>query len=244
MNAQTIGAPRFGFSLQWIDADARQVDWSELSLGDDYDAILPVPTCADVREHAPELADSWFPGGAEPDGGWSSALTDDEAEEFEDSDGWQDWRDGFAPMMNYAWPVSLAYDGPDAATAAGLIERFAPACVLIELQDDARERLYGDDRDAPEYAIALTGGGMDLSDDIAAAYLACGCVPPSRLLAGLSGVISPEKAVMLPLREAYERAADHLEFRAERMRKECARIHGDPEPRAMLAADLGLESAL
>lgn len=238
MNAEPISAPRFGFSLQWIDATARQVDWSEFREDEGYMPILPRPTRGDVCEHAGDLARELWGDISSAD--WRIPLDDDEADAFEADDGWHEWRDGFEPMMNYAWPVSLAYDGPDPETAATLIEAHGGACVLIEFNEEARARLFGEDTDAPEYAIALTGGGMDLSDHIAAAYLACGCVPPSRILSGLSGVIDPGKAARLPLREAYERAADHLEFRAQRMRTECARVHGQPEPRAMVAGDIGL----
>lgn len=244
---QLINAPQYGFSLQFVDAAARHVDWSDYCEGDDFTLILPPPTCADVRDNAPDLAAEWWPGDDAPADGWDSPLCDSERDEFEESDGFAEWLDGFAPMMNYAWPVAMAYNGPDAETAAALIEKLAGACVLIELGEDMATRLYGDDNDAPDYVIALTGGGMDLSDHIAAAYLACGCVPPWRLLTGLSGVFyadSVAKARALPLRQAYADAADAFRSRADRLLQECGRIFGGNTGRRMEPGDLGLESFL
>lgn len=93
-------------------------------------------------------------------------------ERFKQSDAFYCWMDGFEPAMNYYWPVELAHDvGPE--EAAENIDKFAGSTALVWIKS------------ADTYAIVLTGGGMDLSWDIAAAYVCCGCIPPSRLLMNL-----------------------------------------------------------
>lgn len=91
---------------------------------------------------------------------------------FEQSDAFYEWKDRYEPMMNVYWPVDLAY-GVSPEEAAERIERFGGATSLVWIES------------ANTDAIVLTGGGMDLSWDIAAAYICCGCIPPSRLLLNL-----------------------------------------------------------
>jgi hypothetical protein len=66
-------------------------------------------------------------------------------------------------MMNYWYPVESIDDDDDAVSAAVAI-RDLPLCVV---------------RVGNDYGMALTGGGMDLSWDICAAYVALGCLPPA-----------------------------------------------------------------
>lgn len=67
------------------------------------------------------------------------------------------------PMMNYWYPVERI-DSDDDAVSAAVAIRDLPLCVVR----------VGDD-----YGFALTGGGMDLSWDICAAYVATGNLPPA-----------------------------------------------------------------
>lgn len=97
---------------------------------------------------------------------------EDEVERFQQSDAYFEWKDGFEPVMNYYWPVDLAY-GVSPSAAAERIEQYGGATSLVYIES------------VNTYAIVLTGGGMDLSWDICAAYICCGCIPPSRLLLGL-----------------------------------------------------------
>lgn len=220
-NIARMRTPEFGLSLAFLDADPRSVNWSdlrEMEHGEGIQLQLPTPTYGDWQEN-----DSDVPANIakrKPHAVMNSA----DVERFEETDAHYQWRDGFEPMMNYAWPVSLAY-GLELADAANAINAYGPACTLVELSDEAKESLYGNDSDSPDYVIALSGGGMNLSDHIAAAYLACGCVPPNRILSGLHGVIDDAKAKRLPLRAAYKAAADHYRDRAKRMRDECTRVH-------------------
>src|SRR5215217_157947 len=226
MLRKKMSMPRQGLSLAHIDAEARNVDWSELrgECDDGFEIQLPSATYGDWAEHdmdAPAAVQRIAKRSA------GRQLSEKHEEAFGQTDAYLEWRDTFEPMMNYAWPVSLAYQrSPDEAIAS--MAEHARACVLIELSEEASERLHGYGPDAPEYVIALTGGGMDLSDELAADYLACGCVPPSRILSGLAGVISRDKARRLPLREAYRAAASAYATRAKQMREESKRIHAEP----------------
>jgi hypothetical protein len=218
-----LTVPHLGLSLQFVTADAMRVDWSELYQdGDEYDVALPCPTYGDVAERAPELMEAWFndgpgtPGGREP-------LRDEHAEEFGRTNAFHEWADSYHPAMNYAWPVSLGYGGPSVEEAAALINRHAGNCTLVSFSEGHSP--WGDDSDAPDYAIALTGGGMDLSDHLAVAYLCCGCVPPERILSGLSSFTGCNASGRLTankelLAQAYARAAEYFRNRADRLGRE------------------------
>lgn len=67
------------------------------------------------------------------------------------------------PMMNYRYP--LPYFDQEPADAARAIQHL-PLCLVQFTQDE-------------EYALALTGGGMDLTWEICAAYVKLGYVPPA-----------------------------------------------------------------
>lgn len=74
------------------------------------------------------------------------------------------------PMMNYCYalPDHASIDSDDAAKLAG-------TCLCLV-------NFHGEDEDGielPTWALALTGGGMDLSWDIAEAHMRLGYMPPS-----------------------------------------------------------------
>jgi len=215
--AKRFPLPAHGLSIRHLDSDSRHVDWSDLrdECEDGYSVILPSPTYGDWQDR-----DSNPPAHINRRSA-RAVMNDADSEAFQETQAYDEWRDSFEPMMNYAWPVTLAY-GVSVDDAVALIEQHGGACSLIELGEEAGERLYGDD--APEYVIALTGGGMNLSDHIAAAYLACGCVPPERILSGLAGVISPEKARRLPLQTAYREAARHYASKGKNMLEQSKRV--------------------
>lgn len=132
---------------------------------------------------------------------------------FKDSDSYYEWKDGFEPAMNFYWPVDLAYE-LDEETAAERIDKHAGATSLVWI-----ERVQS-------HAIVLTGGGMDLSWDICAAYICCGCVPPARLLLGLPRFAGGGYAkfgelivnTLIPL------LVKHREWQAEHARDEAKRL--------------------
>lgn len=73
------------------------------------------------------------------------------------------------PMMNYYWPLTHWLNADPYEVAERL--RHLSVC-LVKIERDDRDALW---------ALALTGGGMDLSWNIAAAYIACGFMPPRAL---------------------------------------------------------------
>ncbi len=226
---KTLRSPnRLHLSLANIDAASVTVDWSAHEDSDphesygvplcferDYEIVLPSPMFGDVDGHASDLFNAAQQKTADryPE----RPLPDDLREEFEQSDGYDEWRQGFDPMMNFVWPVRLGYE-VSAKTAADLIAVFAPTATLIAFTSD--------DKVGEEYGIALSGGGMNLSDQLAIAYLCCGCVPPATLLMGLHGVIDSYhvKRVGAELRKAYKLAATYYKTRAKRLAETSALI--------------------
>lgn len=75
--------------------------------------------------------------------------------------------DSFAPMMEYAWP--LPGERRDPSELAALIIDCGAVCIVA----------LGENQDDPDdVAIGFSGGGMDLSWDLARAYIALGYLPP------------------------------------------------------------------
>lgn len=178
-----------------------------------YEIILPPVSFSAVEDHAQDLIDALYAEHGrtgetqEAFEARVAADTDDDlfdilVSRFNESDAREQWAAGFEPMMNSYWPVDLSHNTTP-NQAAALIDQFAPVCTLICMRPDD-----GDD----QYGIALSGGGMDLSDKIAIAYLCCGCIPPISLLTRLRGVIDARTlAEVAPrLEEAYQRAAEYL----------------------------------
>src|SRR3546814_20607146 len=72
--------------------------------------------------------------------------------------------------MNSLGP--LENDRLDLQACADRIAEHAPNCCLISFSDDGRSHT----------GIGMTAGGMDLSADLAAAYICCGYVPPMTIM--------------------------------------------------------------
>lgn len=214
MNLNKLTTPENGLSLQFVTATATEVDWT---VGDDifdgYEIVLPTPTYGEVAELDSDL---FLVNPAARD--WP--LTDDDLDTFRNADSFHDYQARAEPMMSYAWPVALAYGLDDEQAVADLIARYAPNCTLVRFPGG----LGGDD-DAT-LAIALNGGGMDLSDNIVAAYLCCGCVPPESLLSRQAGVMSAQKRDSLGpiLLQAYSRAGEWLEARKAGLAREVDKL--------------------
>lgn len=217
-------AARHSLSLAHITSEAVTVGWSGdgdgLELAREHiDLILPEPTLDDIADCASALIEAdpalvkarAKNGDALAPGPLKRAFIQDDA-------AYDEWRDRFEPMMNFAYPVSLPYQA-DAAAIAQLIAEFAPNLTLIDVSH------YADEIGA-EHALALNGAGMNFADQIAAAYLCCGCVPPSWVLSQLPGVISASKARQIGqmLRAAYKRAEEYHRARANDMKAACARV--------------------
>lgn len=214
-----LTAERLGYGS--LDAASVNVDWAA-AFGEDLEGcevIYPSLTLGMVEEYAPELLTPAQVRYAQvhPSKPASAEL----AEAFGQSDREHEWRDSYQPMMNGAYPVFIYDGGPvTPGQVADLLEQFAPACSLIH---------FGEHSDfCPEpYGFALTGGGMDLSDHIAAAYLCAAQVPPTWVLQRLAGVgMSEHKLARIgpALALAFDMAAKALCERAEDLTREKARV--------------------
>jgi hypothetical protein len=131
-------------------------------------------------------------------------------EDFKSSDDFYEWQDSYQPMMNALWPCEPRYGlaDEDAATA---IDRYAGATALVTINSEQHHGLQG---------IAMTGGGMDMSWDICAAYICCGCIPPIRLLADVPHFAGQKSSELTQaVLECMDLAADWLTSRAERLRQ-------------------------
>jgi hypothetical protein len=136
------------------NVSAVTADWTE-GYGEtwSFHAAPECPECgsyAEWRESSSEEWEAWrCPNLAE----CNTAASGDEIENYDDG-----------PMMSYHYPLP-AFDADrfDAREAAQKI-RDLPLCVI--------------EWDNGSYSLALTGGGMDLSWEIAEAFMRLGYLPP------------------------------------------------------------------
>ena len=204
-------AAEASFSLASIQNGSTDRDWSQMFSEDGergYEVILPTVRRSDVEERASDLWDDYPKEKALYDVDGDAVVSDEDLRDaFWQADGGDEWRDSFEPMMNFGWAVDLRYESSDALTAiANRFHEWGLACTLIEV---------GTERENLSYEIALTGGGMNLTDHIAAAYIACGQVPPIRILDSLTGSFPSSLVPRLPMDEVIDRAVSWLEHRAE-----------------------------
>jgi hypothetical protein len=146
-----------------VHTEAVHVYWTE----SEHSVTVPVPDIGVLEEYGVT------PDELRADG---YAVPKDEAdalayaiEHFRESENYDDWTGGFSPVMNGFWPCDPV-GSPE--QAAALMHSVGTACSLVRVEI-ADEWVTG---------IALTGGSMDLSDHIAAAYVCCGRVPPIELI--------------------------------------------------------------
>ena len=211
-------------SLANVDQQPYDVDWSEWneSTGEPpAEAVLPDVT-ADILDNTYwKHQDDWRTEFADEDGDDDETLEAAREAFEEDDQSYTEWRDGFYPVMNSAWPIDLPYRA-DVESIAAKIDDWA-GCVSLMRMTDAFDN-WGD----PKYALALTGGGMDLSWNLAAAYVAAGCVPPMRLLRDLpnyggGGSNIGEEATRAVL-DASDKAASHLRNVANQINESAGKV--------------------
>jgi hypothetical protein len=182
---------------------SRSVDWSELNRDGEYEEGYTYTEAFDFEhegETFPMIARDGYAAGIvvegrfldrediedEIDGAEIDATNDDRDPDTDPAViAWNARRDALdaaqddspsqwgadGPMMNYFYPVSDYTPGDMNAWAAKLVD--LPLCV-VEIGD--------------ERGLALTGGGMDLSWEIAEAYVRLGYYPPTWIdLPAMSG---------------------------------------------------------
>lgn len=206
-------------------ASQRIEDWTETLYPEDgregAEIVLPPVTYGAISERAADLLTKAQERTADrfPD----REAPRDLAERFEETEGFHEWKAAFDPMMNFVWPVALPYRA-DVEQVAALLQEFCPVITLVSFGDDSP---YCEE----EHGFALSGGGMNLADQIATAYLCAGVVPPSELLESLAGVIGDyqRNKVGPVLRKAYQRAAEYHAHRVKAIRREAARVFAKPK---------------
>lgn len=196
------------------------MDWQAVNEnGGNYDGVavaFPAITESILDDYWPEWQEWQNESPLSDYDGDRDAWLADAVDAFEESDSVHEWRDSFFPVMNFAWPIRLRAD-PDRRELAGLLDAMAGCVTLVTIDDS-------------DY-LALTGGGMDLSWNLCAAYVACGCMPPLRLLRGLpamasdgeysSNISDPAAALVVACLPV---AADCMEAQAGFLRRDVARL--------------------
>ena len=160
----------------WVWSDEGDCDGSDGSIG--FDFIMPAHLDVEPADLDLEEALAWLDAHTDEgshdlreESSLGCADDDDAQEEFADAcrdkvlevleevrDSWQELN---YPMMNYYWPLSCDPSSQEA-------ERIAAETALVAIRLTETDNL----------ALALAGGGMDLSWDIAYAYILAGSLPP------------------------------------------------------------------
>lgn len=187
--------------------------------GIEWEPVIPYPTEAAIDEYWPEWRESsdvaCF---ADETGQTELGAAIDLFEAWPNDARRDEWEDLFWPQMNFRYPVTLGYDVDEREVAARIKE--AAGCVTLMRSEDWRGETV--------YALALTGGGMDLTWNICAAYVAAGNVPPVHFLRNLPtmagnsyGATVDAETASAVLRGAQE-AAEHLAHVADRIATDAA----------------------
>ena len=72
--------------------------------------------------------------------------------------------DYFSPMMNYYYEIDLRRQ--EAESVQARIDRYGGCCILVNIGEEPK--------------LCLSGGGMDLTWEIAWSYILCGQLPPTK----------------------------------------------------------------
>lgn len=99
---------------------------------------------------------------------------------FKQQDVYYEWKDTHQPMMMYIWPVDYV---DDESKLAQLLADEDLACVYVDGTAKLRVEDSRYDTVEVEYkGFMLTGGGMNLADHLAMAYILADYIPPAALL--------------------------------------------------------------
>ena len=81
------------------------------------------------------------------------------------------------PMMNYIWPLPGGCDRREELVQLELMLSPWSVC-LVRAAYEPNELMYGEELPV---GLVMTGGGQDMSWDIAGGYVTCGLLPPASL---------------------------------------------------------------
>lgn len=189
MKTETFTPPRQVDSL-WFgceDAQSREYDWSEnFERYTAYEAVdfdcqnkVECEACdgGEVDQHEegvhPEPCEECDGTGEVTCSHDGPAVAHNGLVECPECGNGDDCESADGPMMNYVWPLPdhASLDSDDALKLAGV------SLCLVHF-DQSYNSYSEPDPSLPEWGLALTGGGMDLSWDIAEAYCLLGYLPP------------------------------------------------------------------
>jgi hypothetical protein len=151
-------------STRAIDETSRDIDWSE-GWGTTWEEVNPTSemSVAQLRGKLKDIGADFGP--------------DDDAATLRETLEYNGSPDDYIPIVNAYYPLPGFRGDPERTQLA--LEGAYLSVALVKLYD-------GDGGE--DYALALTGCGMDLSWDIAAAHIVCGYLPPAWLrLPSMSG---------------------------------------------------------
>lgn len=142
--------------------------------------IYPNPRLSDLEQYGMDPSSLRAQGEDVPE-------DDEEALEFaidafREEDQYYEWKDTHMPMMMFIWPVDYVSNQMD------LAQRIAEEDLAVVYVDgsDTSIRLSEDSRydtlDMDLKGFMLTGGGMNLADHLAMAYILADYIPPIGLL--------------------------------------------------------------
>lgn len=184
--------------------DAQSFDYrSEDHDNETLKVIVPEPTLDQIQ---------YYEFGEDIDENDPEAV-EDEIQAFKDSDAYYEWSEQYSQQMTSVWPVRVFNKSLE--DIANVMDQLSIAAAIAEVPDHLEDTVS--DYNA---LIVMTGGGLDLSNDIAQAYLVCGQVPPTVLMEGMGTAVMDRffnddmKALM---GQAMRKAADHHKYRAERL---------------------------
>lgn len=200
-------ASRLG--LRYRDTTSVEVDWDQIrSDMEGEDVVVHPRPGKDVLEE--------YGLGSDFDLSTEEGLQE-AIEAFEQSDAYYEWKDANSPKMNFLWECETASNVTE-AQAAELMARYAGATCLISYKYQGEEIV----------GIALTGGGMNLAHDLAAAYVCMGQVPPAALLDdALSQIMQMSPEVRPLVVESAGRVAESLRWTAERLDERASRARAE-----------------
>jgi hypothetical protein len=167
--------------------------------------VIPDVRLADLERysHAPsDLADEGYDVPDDADEALEYAI-----DQFRCSEHYYDWENGFRPNKeNYwLWPCEPRIADHDLANR---IHELGLNCCYVNGELLGRNF----------QGFILTGGGMNLSDDLCMAYITAGCVPPRDLLQDAARNTSDDDWREMLL-DAMERAAEFMVGEAESYRE-------------------------
>jgi len=147
------------------------VDWTDIWQRHSVNVIMPNITTDILGDHFSDYE--------------SNMTLEDATERFMNTSAYDEWLDGYYPATYWSYKIELPGNHRDLEEIATELANEVGCVSLVQVGDD--------------YYLALSGGGMDLSWEIAAAFIICGLIPPLVILDQLPCMSSDNKKFNSPL---------------------------------------------